>query len=291
MALYAIDGTWNEEREGMGASTNVVKFCKAHQNDKREYYRAGVGTRLGVVGKIFGGAAGVGGRDRVREAHKEICKNFLDGDTNIDIVGFSRGAALALHLANVIARKGIEDPKSNRVVKRNPEIRFLGLWDVVGSFGIPIDIAGIPFQATNLGIDLDLPRNVRQCFHAMALDERRQAFQVTRVRGAYEVWFRGVHSDIGGGNNNVGLSNIALRWMLRKAVAAGLPVDCAEAAKLKAAPNAPLKEPKDIVENLLRKLQPGDRFHYTVAARPGSRCNNPPAECLRETEELESRFR
>jgi uncharacterized protein (DUF2235 family) len=290
MALYAIDGTWNKDDDKDLTDTNVVKFCQAHQDNKGEYYTSGVGTRLGAFGRLFGGLIGVGGRDRVRDSYKEVCKNFLDGDQNIDIAGFSRGAALALHLANVIARKGIRDPKSNREVEKDPEIRFVALWDVVGSFGIPIDIGGLPFQKTNLGIHLNLPKNVQHCYHAMALDERRQSFQVTRVQGAYEVWFRGVHSDIGGGNTNVGLNNIALRWMLRKAAAAGVPVDRAKAEGLKVDPDAELREPKDLVQNMLRKTQPGDRFHYSVTARPGGRCNNPPEGCLRENEDAELRL-
>jgi T6SS, Phospholipase effector Tle1-like, catalytic domain len=45
------------------------------------------------------------------------------------------------------------------------------------------------------------------------------------VKGAHEVWFRGVHSDIGGGDQNRRLNDNALWWMLRKAVAAGLPIE------------------------------------------------------------------
>lgn len=290
MALYAIDGTWNKDDDKDLKDTNVARFCTAHQDGKGEYYTSGVGTRLGVFGKLFGGLLGAGGRGRVRDSYEKVCENYLAGDRNIDIVGFSRGAALALHLANVIARNGIRDPKSKNVVEKNPEIRFVGLWDVVASFGIPIDIAGVPFHDTNLGWSLKLPENVRHCYHAMALDERRQSFDVTRVKGAHEVWFRGVHSDIGGGNGNVGLSNIPLRWMLRKAAAAGVPVDLAEAERLEVNPNADLREPRDFVANMLRKLEPGDRFHHTVTPRPGGRCNNPPENCQRETEEAERRL-
>lgn len=68
----------------------------------------------------------------------------------------------------------------------------------------------------------------------MAMDERRQTFRVTRVLNGYEVWFRGVHSDVGGGNGNVGLSSVALCWMLRKAQAAGLPIKDAAITSLDA---------------------------------------------------------
>ena len=59
------------------------------------------------------------------------------------------------------------------------------------------------------------PRVIDAVRHAMALDERRQSFSVTRIKGAYEVWFRGAHSDVGGGNGNAGLNAIAAAWMLR----------------------------------------------------------------------------
>ena len=38
-----------------------------------------------------------------------------------------------------------------------------------------------------------------------------------RLNGAEEVWFRGVHSDIGGGNDNRGLNDITMKWMMLKA--------------------------------------------------------------------------
>ena len=133
----------------------------------------------------------------------------------MDIVGFSRGAALALAFAN-------------KVCDQESAVRFLGLWDTVPSFGI----AAIPI---NIGWDLDLPHDVAKCFHAMALDERRIDFKLHRpdakVEDAdqpgrlFEVWFRGVHSDVGGGNDCPGLSSIALNWMFAHAAALGLPID------------------------------------------------------------------
>jgi uncharacterized protein (DUF2235 family) len=288
MALYAIDGTWNQRSDEVGRETNVVEFCEIYRGEG-QYYSPGVGTRFGVTGKMFGGALGAGGRERVRTAYTEVCQRYVEkNDRVIDIVGFSRGAALALHLANVIALKGIQDPKTRQTIEPNPSIRFLGLWDAVAAFGVPIDIASIPFQSINLGFKLDRPGNVQHCFHAMALDERRESFRVTRVRAAYEVWFRGVHSDIGGGNANTGLSNIPLRWMLRKATAAGLPIDQAELALLKVDPNAALVEPTDPRVDPLRQVEPDDRIHYTVTPRPGGRCNNPADDCVRETEDAES---
>jgi uncharacterized protein (DUF2235 family) len=137
MALYAFNGTWNSDKtddvatpENEGArNTNVVLFRNAH-GAPAPYYSNGVGTRIGAVGKIFGGAFGVGGQQRLSEALAHLQRRFNSGDRDIDIVGFSRGAALALAFANRVAKQMRDDRG------RPPRIRFLGLFDVVGSFGI-----------------------------------------------------------------------------------------------------------------------------------------------------------
>jgi hypothetical protein len=66
----------------------------------------------------------------------------------------------------------------------------------------------------------------------MALDESRALFQLTRLSPEnapapawlQEVWFKGVHSDVGGGNGNPGLNSISLNWMYEKAKLHGLPI-------------------------------------------------------------------
>jgi len=100
MALYAFDGTWNEDEEDEARDSNVVRFRDAYQG--HIYYLEGVGTRLGFIGKVLGGVAGAGGRLRIREAIEAVERHFAAGDRMIDIVGFSRGSALAVHFANEI---------------------------------------------------------------------------------------------------------------------------------------------------------------------------------------------
>jgi hypothetical protein len=59
----------------------------------------------------------------------------------------------------------------------------------------------------------------------MALDETRFNFVLHRLEPnpqLTERWFRGVHSDVGGGNGNSGLASIALNWMFEQARKAGL---------------------------------------------------------------------
>ena len=285
MALYAFDGTWNSEKDAgqYDLNTNVVRFKDLYNGTK--FFYKGVGTKHGMLGKIAGGAFGVGGHDRIEDAKRDMAKQFADGDRKIDIVGFSRGAALAVHFANVVADDGV---KVAGIVEK-PAIRFLGVWDIVAAFGIPINL-GINFNRINLGYKLGLAKAVASCYHALALDESRPAFRPTRVRGGCEVWFRGVHSDVGGGNNNHALNDIALRWMLNKATATGLPMapNCIATGCARANVDGKISENFDPLHGRAREPKPGDRYHYTVM--PRLKHVNPPNPCERETEITETQM-
>jgi hypothetical protein len=142
MALYAFDGTWNSEKDAgeYDKNTNVVRFKDQYAGTK--FFYKGVGTKHGTLGKFFGGAFGVGGHERIEEASKDVAAQFAKGDRDIDIVGFSRGAALAAHFANVIGDDGV---KVNGA-REKPTVRFLGVFDVVAAFGIPVNLPGFNFN-------------------------------------------------------------------------------------------------------------------------------------------------
>lgn len=271
MALYAFDGTWNLDEADDTQDTNVVRFKELYMGNNAEYVE-GVGTRFGKLGHALGGLFGSGGRTRIEEMYEELCENWEHGDRVIDIIGFSRGAALAVHFANVIGEKGVKlsDGKVEQA-----QVRFLGVWDIVGSFGLSFDTF-VNFQEINLGWNVDTVHQcVGHCFHAMALDERRETFNVTlldpdhRFGNIREVWFRGVHSDIGGGNTNVARSNIALQWMLEQARACGLKFNETK-AKLPRYSEvdrfAPISENQDVKLDPRRKIRDGDEIH--PSARP-----------------------
>jgi uncharacterized protein (DUF2235 family) len=278
MALYAFDGTWNDDSGQPNRRTNVSWFRDAYLGAK--HYEKGVGTRLGKTGRVLGGITGAGGRTRVAEALRHLGEHFKSGDEVIDIVGFSRGAALALHFANAISSDGVPGVGGTRGVA----IRFLGLWDTVPSFGVP-------GSKNNIGWNLGLPDNVTRCYHALALDERRRTFRLHRLEARvehadqdgrlFELWFRGVHSDVGGGNTNTGLSSIALDWMLARAAASGLPIDAqvVEANRALMAPDtAVAPSPRyDLIKDPFRIVRWNDQVHRSVAARDRSTHNNPPA--------------
>jgi uncharacterized protein (DUF2235 family) len=285
MALYAFDGTWNNEKDAgrYDLNTNVVRFKDLYSGKK--FFYQGIGTKHGLVGKIVGGAFGVGGQDRIGEAKQDLARQLASGDRDIDIVGFSRGAALAVHFANVVG-----DGVVVNGVREVPPVRFLGVFDIVAAFGIPIDI-GLSFNRINLGYRLGLAKVVQHCYHAIALDEGRKAFRPTRVREGCEVWFRGVHSDVGGGNDNHALNDITLRWMLNKAIATGLPMatDCVGSSCKRINVDGKISDNFDKILSRPREPKKEDSFHYTVASRNG--CVNPPDPCTRETELLESQMR
>jgi uncharacterized protein (DUF2235 family) len=274
MPLYAFDGTWNLDNPGTEHDTNVVWFRDAYAGPK--HYFRGIGTKYGALGKCIGGMTGAGGHDRIKEAVAAFDADQRNGDTTVDIVGFSRGAALALEFANKVCGKGCD-------------VRFLGIWDCVPSFGI----AAIPL---NIGWDLDLPDNVRKCFHALALDERRLDFKVYRPDAKvddanqegrlFELWFRGVHSDVGGGNDCPGLSSIALNWMFGKAVKSGVPIDpvliTGNAGRMNAAANIS-HHGFGPVEGRDRTVRWNDSVHSSVSFRPSDAVthhNNPPANLV-----------
>jgi uncharacterized protein (DUF2235 family) len=109
---------------------------------------------------------------------------------------------------------------------------FVGVWDTVASVGWKDNPLKLPFSADNP--DINIGR------HAIALDERRAFFRTNQwipspeltehgPRDLMQVWFAGVHCDVGGGyaEKESGLSKIALEWMLEEAKAAGLIVNSA----------------------------------------------------------------
>jgi hypothetical protein len=117
------------------------------------------------------------------------------------------------------------------IAPQDARIRFVGVWDTVDAVGAPFSIADLinryvyafKFRTTTLDPRVACGR------HALALDEEREAFKpvLWDERGAPEgqvrqVWFAGVHSNVGGGYSRHGMSLEALEWMMAEAHANGL---------------------------------------------------------------------
>lgn len=128
-----------------------------------------------------------------------------------------------------------------------PPIAYIGVWDTVGSLGIPDQLLLSRVFNRGLGFhDLKLSRRVGAARHAVAIDERRRSFQpslwenlpaLNAEAGAplyLQSWFPGDHGSVGGGSNQTGLSDAAALWVLEGAQAAGLALEAAALDKLAA---------------------------------------------------------
>ena len=222
------------------------------------YYHAGLGTMgspnaLNRVARLWtktiGLAFGYGFTRDVGDAYAFLMDTFERKD-RVFLFGFSRGAYTVRALAGLLHMFGLVPardydliPYATEMLKRkqDPETfdeadgfkstfsreckpYFIGVWDTVSSVGWVWDPTHIPY--TRRDPDLSIGR------HAISVDERRCFFRQNLwgeplpSQNIKQVWFAGVHSDVGGGyaESESGLAKISLEWMLREAALAGLAV-------------------------------------------------------------------
>lgn len=142
-------------------------------------------------------------------------------------------------------------------------VRFLGVWDTVGALGAPFGIAlgWVVNTLFNCRFhDVKLSSIIESSYHALSIDERRWPFRPTlwtlndkhllrnaqnasngRPPAYEEKWFPGVHSNVGGGYPDTGLSDCSLEWMVGRAQNQGLNVNVNLISNPKYHPNT--KEP------------------------------------------------
>lgn len=266
------DGTWNRpntRENGTIIKTNVQRIfdCiekrdKGNDNIQIKYYDEGIGAQGGFFLRMLNGATGKGIDDNILDAYKFICWNYEPGD-QIYLFGFSRGAYTARSLAGLIRKCGIikkndldliresyafyrdkdYGPNSEKAVQFRKDsshevsaIRFIGVWDTVGSLGLPLHSLQWYNKKKYAFYDTALSSIIERAYHALAVDEKRKTFAPTlwtksqnQTGGAEQIleqrWFPGVHSNVGGGYPDCNLSNIALKWIFKKAEEAGLCID------------------------------------------------------------------
>lgn len=258
------DGTWDRLSAAggkAGRTTNVSRLYHAVKERPGQvaWHDNGVGADRNGLSRFIAGATGLGLGANVREAYREVCRQFRDPQKDsIYIFGFSRGAYTARSLAGMIRNCGvITDPSGPRVRKayrfyrgkhhpgcptsdrfrtdmgaKTPDIRFLGVFDTVGSLGIPIGRLGRLGMRWNDFHDVQLSSSVLHACHAVAIDEARKPFRPTlwaapdREAGKplEQAWFPGYHRDVGGGAAADAVSNVAMHWIGDQARAAGLDV-------------------------------------------------------------------
>ena len=142
------------------------------------------------------------------------------------------------------------------------KVWFVGVWDTVGALGIPVNALNWIGQRHHKFHEVTLGSHVAHAYHAIAIDERRRPFKPTLWVGdapapnqsVEQLWFSGVHTNIGGGYVDTGLSDRTLLWMCAKAKAAGLGFS-ATYLNLRLDPNYH-GELRDSMSNLYRILRP-----------------------------------
>ena len=119
------------------------------------------------------------------------------------------------------------------LMRPNIKIKVCGVWDTVGSLGMPIAQSWLSKLSLNVidnnpnpysFVNTEVCDNIEHAFHAIALDEHRVHFEPTIweqpdrqkwPRTLKQCWFTGYHTHVGGGNDtNNTLPNIALAWMM-----------------------------------------------------------------------------
>jgi uncharacterized protein (DUF2235 family) len=250
---FCADGTWND----VATNTNVYKIFKAMKfaADQCPIYDDGVGSDGNTLLRLAGGAFGLGLYSKMKEGYTRIAHLYEKGD-QVFLFGFSRGAFTARSLGGMITLCGLptqnvddklvdlafnayrERDKTKRqtmldalkaqYAMDDAEIAMVGVWDTVGSLGIPAIFGGVSPLIYGF-CDTQLHPNVKHAYHAVSIDERRAEFPATLWTGPFapgqvveQVYFTGVHCDVGGGYPECGLSDITLSWMMGKAKALGL---------------------------------------------------------------------
>ena len=241
LLLFAFDGTGNDESRP-GELSNVVKFRELYR-DGGTFYITGPGTldpRTGIVNPWYKGgnpldaAFAFTGPQRVQRLLADLAQQADSTDDlttlQVDVVGFSRGAAEARDFVNEVADALNGDwfvytnqAQAKRCQKLN--LRFLGLWDTV-------------LSSHTGDYRLAIPSAVDHAAHALALNEYRALFPAESILdGPYstrpvpgqqrvEQGLLGSHSDVGGSFADGELAQAALAWMVEQAVAAGVRMDC-----------------------------------------------------------------
>ena len=244
--IFCFDGTGNEpsDAEQFKEDESVTNILKLHLmlgggltddaapvttpsgRRQRSFYYNGIGT-LGAGGRIpFFGPLYKAARQAVNEifaptwgdasdiledAKADLAQTDCGPDDKLIIFGYSRGAALARKFASLVLQE-----------REDCAVAFLGVFDTVAA------MSGIHRKGERISSDVvfengTLHAGIERAAHLLALDEDRVPFTPTLMnkdaeepRRILEVWFPGVHGDVGGGYWQDGLSDVALEFMIAK---------------------------------------------------------------------------
>lgn len=251
------DGTG--QKGGKSYNTNIYKLFNMIEDRTEKqiaYYDAGLGTGMEGVAGLIGGR---GFSRNMLDCYRFLFEHF-QADDHIYLFGFSRGAATVRSLSGFIHLFGIlpisradiieeafdiykihnkerREKKAKEFIAKHHtmwcKIKFLGVFDTVAALGLPNK-----WMSTLLDQlfphkfhSFELSDSVEYARHALSIDDERKTFHPVLWNKLKEdqpkdrlkqVWFCGVHTDVGGGYKEEELSNITLKWMIHEATSKGL---------------------------------------------------------------------
>jgi len=279
LALF-FDGTWNEPGNHTNVWRLYLMLAERSQDgiEQKSFYDEGVGTRF--YDRVSGGAFGAGLSDNVRKGYRWLMEHYNSGDeiflfgfsrgafTARSLAGLIAKCGLlrpeaplsfmqvyeryqmgdAAHPIHELIRKKeeqkdftFEDKLLLRYSRYHRDfIKMVGVWDTVGSIGIPFgNIKGVSrrslwFHYTNLST------TIHHSYQALAIDEQRRPYWAVLWnkfepdhsdivaatardnRVVEQRWFSGAHANVGGGYRSDLLPQRPLAWMQEKATNCGL---------------------------------------------------------------------
>ena len=274
--VVLLDGTMSTLDEGEETNVGLIyKLLDEAARDQRIGIHYEAGTQWEDWSKTLDIIEGRGINRQIQRVYGWLASRYRPGD-RIFLIGFSRGAFAARSLAGVIGQVGLltREHATERMVREayrhyqentlpetsrafagaycydNTPIEMIGAFDTVKSLGFRAPFVVRWAEVKHAFHDHSLGSNVRRGFHALALDETREAFTPVLwecpvdFQGEVEqVWFRGTHGDIGGqltGRHEARqLSNIPLVWMIERLERCDLPLPEGWRARFPMNPDAP----------------------------------------------------
>ncbi|MFY0679339.1 MAG: DUF2235 domain-containing protein [Thalassovita sp.] len=257
--VIILDGTMSSLERGAETNAGLTyRLMSQIGAPVSVFYEAGV--QWGAWRNAPDVLMGRGINRQIRRAYGYLCSRYRPGD-KVYLFGYSRGAFAVRSLAGVVDQVGLL--RAEHATERNirqayrhyqaapgsqaaeafrmahchdaATIEMIGVWDTVKALGLRLPILWKWAEEKHSFHSHNLGASVKNGFHALALDETREAFEPVLWDSAHstgshieQMWFRGTHGDIGG---QVGryqqarpLANVPLTWMLGQAERCGLPL-------------------------------------------------------------------
>jgi len=274
--VILLDGTMSTLDEGDETNIGLIfKLLDEVATSQRVSILYEAGTQWEDWSKTLDIIEGRGINRQIRRIYGWLASRYRPGD-RIFLIGYSRGAYAVRSLVGVINQLGLltqENATERRIrdayrhyqMNSDPDtcaafkaqfchdetlVEVIGVFDTVKSLGFRAPFVWKWEEVKHAFHDHHLSPIVRHGFHALALDETREAYTpvMWESDGDYsgkveQVWFRGSHGDVGGQLSGFSdarpLSNIPLVWMLERLEASKLPLPDGWRKRFPQDPDAP----------------------------------------------------